>query len=156
MAVRVKDTTTPEGKKLKKLINELVSKEVRVGFQAGQGNEENGADIIDVAAYNEFGTVDIPSRPFLKRSFDGNEELIISFMAQEGAKTIKKGQAAAQTLRKIGLFQTGLIQKEITEGNFAPNAPSTVRRKGSSHPLIDQGTMRDSVRHVIVGKGGGE
>ena len=39
------------------------------------------------------------------------------------------------------------------EGDFEPNAPSTIRKKKSDKPLIDTGRMRQSVMTVIDKKG---
>ena len=48
------------------------------------------------------------------------------------------------------------VQKEIVDGSFEPNAESTIKKKGSDKPLIDTGTMRQSVTYVVrkVGEGG--
>jgi len=58
--------------------------------------------------------------------------------------------------KEIGIFQKDLVQEKITNGSFAPNAPSTVMAKGSSKPLIDTGRMRQSVNYVIQQKGSGD
>ena len=60
---------------------------------------------------------------------------------------------AEQILKELGLFQKDLMQNEIITGDFVPNAPSTIRRKGSSKPLIDTGRMRQAVNYVIKPKG---
>ena len=65
----------------------------------------------------------------------------------------ESGASGEQILKKIGIFQKDLIQEKITEGEFAPNAASTVKKKGSSKPLIDTGRMRQSVNYVIKEKG---
>ena len=55
-------------------------------------------------------------------------------------------------MKSIGVFQKGLVQAEIVDGDFEPNAPSTIKKKGSDKPLIDTGKMRQSVNFVIVKK----
>jgi hypothetical protein len=45
----------------------------------------------------------------------------------------------------------GDIQHEITVLRHPPNAPATIRAKGSSKPLIDTGEMRQSVTYQIRG-----
>ena len=62
------------------MLQELSKLEVRVGFQAGEAQEEDGTDICEVAAYNELGTEHIPARPFLRKSVDENVNKINSFM----------------------------------------------------------------------------
>ena len=155
MGAKVKDKMTPEGIKFQRMLKELADKEVRSGFQHGKATEEDGTDVCDVAAWNELGTVNMPSRPFLRKSVDENEGKINSFL-QSKKKDLVRGVSAEQVLKEIGIFQKDLIQEKITEGSFAPNAESTVRQKGSSKPLIDSGRMRQSVNYVIQKKGSGD
>lgn len=152
MSVKVTDKVTADGKKLQKILKELADKEVRVGFQQGKATEEDGTDVCDIAAWNELGTVNMPSRPFLRMSVDDNSDKINSFMSAQ-KRSIIKGEPADRILKKIGIFQKDLIQEKITEGSFAPNAPSTIKAKGSSKPLIDTGRMRQSVNFEIKQKG---
>lgn len=155
MGVRVTDRITPDGVKFQKMLKELAEKEVRVGFQHGKATEEDGTDICDIAAWNELGTVHIPARPFLRQSVDDNLSKINSFL-QEKKNDLVRGTSAEQILKEIGIFQKDLIQEKITNGSFAPNAPSTVKKKGSSKPLIDTGRMRQSVNYEIKVKGSGD
>ena len=152
MSVKVTDKVTADGKKLQKILKELADKEVMVGFQQGKATEEDGTDICDIAAWNELGTVNMPSRPFLRMSVDDNSDKINSFMSAQ-KRSIINGEPADRILKKIGIFQKDLIQEKITEGSFAPNAPSTIKAKGSSKPLIDTGRMRQSVNFEIKQKG---
>jgi hypothetical protein len=50
-----------------------------------------------------------------------------------------------QTLNKLGILAQGDIQQEITDLRDPPNAPATIKAKGSSNPLIDTGEMRSKV-----------
>lgn len=133
-------------------IKELSELEVRIGFQQGEAQEDDGTDICDIAAWNELGTANIPSRPFLRKSVDENEQAINDFLKDEMAM-LKNGTPAEQILKEIGIFQKGLIQEKIRNGDYVPNAVSTIRKKGSAQPLIDTGRMRQSVNYVIKKKG---
>lgn len=153
MAVKVKDKITPQGKKFEKMLKELQGMEVRIGFQAGKATEADGTDICDIAAWNELGTAHSPSRPFIRKSVDENVGKINSFL--KGMKgDLARGASAEQILKQIGIFQKDLMQEKIRNGSFAPNAPATIRKKGSDKPLIDTGRMRQSVDYVIQKKGG--
>ena len=155
MAVKVTDKMTADGKRFQKMLKELSQMQVRIGFQRGKATEDDGTDICDVAAWNELGTVNSPSRPFLRKSVDENESKINSFLKGQKSAMLK-GASAEQILKEIGIFQKDLIQEKITEGSYEPNAPSTIKKKGSSKPLIDTGLMRQSVNYVIQKKGSGE
>lgn len=155
MACNVKDKMTADGKRFEKMLKELAGKQVRIGFQRGEATEEDGTDVCDVAAWNELGTVNMPSRPFLRKSVDENEQKINNFLKSQ-KRSLLGGASADQILKEIGIFQKDLIQEKITEGSYEPNAPSTVAKKGSNKPLIDTGRMRQSVNYVIKKKGSGE
>lgn len=152
MAANSSDRMTADGIKFQRMLKELADKEVRIGFQHGKATEDDGTDICDIAAWNELGTERIPSRPFLRKSVDENEEKINQFL-QSKREDLVRGVAAEQVLKDIGIFQKDLIQEKITEGEYTPNAESTKKRKGSNKPLIDSGRMRQSVNYVIQKKG---
>lgn len=150
---------TAEGKKLVKELEELAKLEVAVGYQEGVSYPD-GTSVVEVALYNELGTVhrtkegtiEIPSRPFMRDSLNGHRQEIEQFMQQQ-AKAIVNGKRAEEILKEIGVFQKGLIQREITHGHFEGNTDSTKARKGSDKPLIDTGLMRQSVNFVVREKG---
>ena len=162
-----RDKVTPNGKEFFKQIAELNKLQVRVGFQQGAASGEGGADIVDIAAWNELGTAHSPPRPFLRQSIENNASRITS-MCKAQLKKIVKGEATARdALQAIGVMQKGLVQKEIKSGGFEPNAPITIeggwmtrngksffiKGKKSAQPLIDTGRLRQSVNFVIQEKG---
>ncbi len=152
MAAKVKDNLTPEGKRFLETIKQIANLEVRIGFQAGEAEHE-GVDLCEIAAFNELGTAHIPSRPFLRNSVDGHMDEISSYIG-EWCKKIACGEMEAHELMtNIGMLQKGLIQEEIVKGSFEPNKPVTIQKKGSDTPLIDTGTMRESVNYQIVQRG---
>ena len=140
---------TPEGKRFLEEVEKLRTLEVHVGFQAGKASEKDGTDIVEVAAINEFGTSTIPARPFVKNSFARHPDELKETCIQ-AVKMIEKGGTAEQAINMMGVFGKGLMQREIRDGNWKPNAPSTIRKKGSDRPLIDTGTMRQSVNYVVA------
>lgn len=155
MGIKFRDRLTPEGQRFFRELGELKKLEVRVGFQRGDAQEEDGTDMCDVAAYNELGTDHIPARPFIRQSVDDNESKINSFLKGE-VKDFAQGKSAEQILKEIGVFQKDLTQDKIKSGDFVPNADSTIMKKSSSKPLIDSGRMCQSVNYVIQKKGSGD
>lgn len=139
---------TPEGKKFFAELKKLVKLEVQVGFQRGEGSSEDGTDLVDIAAFNELGTSTSPARPFMKQNFE-NHEKELQAACNVVNKTISTGGTAEQALDKLGVFSKGLVQQEIVDGEFEPNKPSTIKKKGSDRPLIDTGNMRQSVQYVV-------
>lgn len=148
------DRLTPQGKRFFKEIDELKKLEVRVGFQHGEEtDEESGADLADVAMWNELGTPHSPSRPFMRQSVDNNSSKI-NAMCKSQLQAIAHGKTAREALEAIGTMQKALIQDTIRNGDFEPNAPSTIRKKKSNTPLINTGRMRQTVNYFIQPKGG--
>lgn len=167
MGISITDTITEEGKNIQKMLEEIAEMEVCIGFQHGKGKKEEQeetrtkkkkkkkqkkADICDIALWNELGTGHIPSRPFLRKSVDENKEIIDS-MLDQAVRKLLSGQPVQRVLNRLGSFQKGLVQKKIVEGSYVPNAASTIRKKGSSRPLIDNGDMRKAVNYIVRRKG---
>lgn len=153
------DIITRDGARFRAEMNKLKKLQVRVGYQNGKANkkdhngEETDVDLCDVAMFNELGTSIAPSRPFMRQSVDKNADKINRFLKAQ-LQRIKSGQATAEDVMKaIGVFQKGLVQETIKNGEFTPNAPATISKKGSSKPLIDTGQMRQSVNFVVCNKG---
>ena len=145
---------TPEGRRYFAELEKLASLEIQVGFPEGMGEGyENGASLAEVAAYNEFGGSSKPARPFMRQSFE-NHQAELQRGCDEANLTINGGGSAEQALNALGVLAKGLVQNEIVEGGFAPNAPSTIAKKGSAQPLIDTAHMRQSVNYVIKPRGG--
>ena len=171
MAAVGHDRITADGKKFFAEIEKLKKLQVRVGYQRSKSKENNAADLVDVAAWNELGTVHIPARPFMRMSVDDNKE-VINKMCESALSSLNNGATAEDILTKLGVMQKGLVRKKISDGEFVPNADITIkggwmRRKGgkafyikgkkSSRPLVgDTGMLHNSVQFIIEKKGGGK
>lgn len=149
------DKLTAEGKRFFDTLSKLQELQVRVGFEAGKAFYDDGTDVAEVALYNELGTSTAPARPFLRQSVDNHPDKITELFEAQ-AKRLAKGASAEDVLTQIGLYAVRLVDDEITDGGFAENAASTVRKKKSETPLIDTGRMRQSVQYVIKPKSEGE
>ena len=143
---------TPAGKRYFAELKKLAESEIQVGFQSDQ-TYEDGTSLAEIAACNELGTSDTPARPFMRKSFE-NHESELKAACDDANTLLSNGGTAEQALNQIGVFCRGLVQEEIVEGDFAPNAPSTIKKKGSEQPLIDTGYMRQSVNYVVKRRGG--
>ena len=139
---------TAEGKKFAEELNKLLDHEIAVGFIRGTDPYKDGTDLVDVAMYNEYGTSTIPPRPFLEQGVQNHQQEIQQAI-NNAFYIVDKGGDAEKGLNQIGNVARGAIQDEIANGDFAPNAPSTIKKKGSSRPLIDTGHMRQSVKYYI-------
>lgn len=108
------------------------------------------ANLADVATFNEFGTSDIPARPFMGQTFENNRDIVGASIAVMKDQIFLGETSVTRALNKLGTWYKGLIQKIFKEGEFQENAPATIRIKKSSKPLIDTGRLRQSIDYEVV------
>jgi len=143
---------------IEKELKKFQKASILVGFQEGsttktqkkgQRLKEGGLSMPQIASQNEFGTKNIPARPFMRTSFDENLPKIYKLIERQYV-AIESGQSAEQSLNAVGVVMVGLIQKKIRQITTPPNSPRTIAIKGSSKPLIDFGQMIQSVTYKVV------
>lgn len=123
-------------------------KAVYVGFPAEFDEPVEGAgnfNLASLAAVLEFGNEHIPSRPFLRQTLSENQEKYTALFTQ----LFKQGLQIERIYEQLALIAQGDVQLNIARGNWAPNAKSTIKQKGSSKPLIDTGKMRQFVKGIV-------
>lgn len=153
MAVRVND------RKWKLIFKELKIWQnafTAIGIHEGSGeHKESQTTMALIGAVNEFGTnkagknhnIIIPSRPWMRGWFDKNKNRIHKKMKQLYDLILSGKFKAKQALKILGEWAQGELRKSIRNLQSPPNAPSTIRQKGSSNPLIDTGQFMNTVRH---------
>jgi hypothetical protein len=162
-------------------LKELHGSVVKVGFPdampVGDATEsksnkrpyESMSEVARIAAWLEFGVPakdapegakkgfmefwHIPPRPFFRQAIDGCREQLGDFMDRTAIDVELGHITPKQAFERVGIFMQDKIKKSITDTTTPPNAPSTIKAKGSSHPLIDSGQMRNSVTFVTVKAG---
>ncbi|WP_249961092.1 hypothetical protein [Histophilus somni] len=142
-------TSTKNGlEQLIKQLEGLNAKDVYVGIPESKNSNVEGAgqfNLASLAAVLEFGNQHIPSRPFLRQTLAENQQKYTALFA-EG---INNGEDYEALMQKIALIAQGDVQENIVKGDWVANAPSTIKRKGSSKPLIDTGHLRKSITGII-------
>lgn len=144
-------------RRLVEALNALKNQTVRVGLPDSENDENSGLTLAQIGLINELGTGDgrIPARPFMQRGIERAKkaaaQMLISSLEKMPADlapaTLKaRGRAA---LNRVGAYVAGQIKAGIAEGGFAPNAEATIKRKGSSKPLIDTGLLRQSITWLV-------
>lgn len=127
--------------------------EVVVGILQGSTDEE-GTSIAEYASYNEFGTEDIPARPFMAMSFDENVPEISNDFKNQTQRMVEGKVTAKVALTIIGQKHAQRVQNTIANRNILPAlAPSTVAaKKGSTKTLVDDGAMVNAVQISVRGR----
>ena len=151
------------GDKYKKFLAKMA--EIAGGVKAGilEGSTttpQNGKsmNIAEYAVYNEYGTKNIPARPFMRTVAKEKPKVWIGTMVGHIRNRAADPQAWKDALGKAGEQMEKDIKNSIQNGSWTPNAPSTVAakaRKGKTepdHPLIDTGQMLAAVRYEVVDK----
>ena len=136
-------------KKQKKLTGKVVA----IGFPKGTDavglSYPDGTALLNVAAWNNFGTSRIPRRDFMSAGSKLMHEKTAP-IAKRFMKGINSGKIDADTvLRQMGVVAAGQLQIAIKDLTDPPNSPITISMKGSSNPLVDTGLLVGSVTWVI-------
>ena len=145
-------------KKLYKLIKNLNETfKVKVGILNGGEFMDKNSNIT-VAGYglvNEFGSItkNIPARSFIRMPLSQEMPKVIGRFKKSIEKALKEQSRLYQLYNNLGITAKSIILSSFYTsgfGNWQPNKPSTIRRKGSSKPLIDTGRLRQSINYEIV------
>lgn len=137
--------------RLQKELEYLQTHAVRVGVL---GNDNtNGVSVQEYAIFNEYGTSHIPSRPFFRLSVGTQkaQNEIREYLNAQIENIVSGGLTGQGAYDNLGTFVVQKIKKTIMSGNFAPNDAKTIKRKGSSTPLIDTHSLYNSISYEIVG-----
>lgn len=122
----------------------LDGKGVKVGIRRGKGSHD-GTDMLDIAVYNHFGTSTIPARPFISDCAEKNAGQIREAQNRLVYRVYQGGLSADMALAQLGKWYTNVQKGHILHGGWTPNAPATVKRKGSNRPLVDTGQLVNTV-----------
>jgi hypothetical protein len=113
-------------------------------------------EVAKIAILNEFGTRTAPERPAFRNVMRANRSKYLQAMRAGVraviAAAVRGGDVAAMkhsVLARLGAMAEGDLKAGVTSLDSPPNAPSTIRKKGSSKPLVDTGRLRASVTHEV-------
>jgi hypothetical protein len=113
--------------------------------------------VADIARFHEFGVSPfqlpsgavhpgIPQRSFIRAWFDEEQTFIADTLRSRMQLVIAGKLTAERASAQIALAFEGSVKKRIAKGIEPENRPSTIKKKGSSKPLIDTGQLRNAVR----------
>lgn len=122
---------------------------VGVHAEEGSATAKGGKTVAEIATINEFG-LGVPARPAISSWADGKTDAV-QILRDEMAKGLKARRPIGQSLDRVAQAWAGEVQAKISAGVPPPNAPATIKRKGSSTPLINTGQFRSSIRGRVTG-----
>ena len=96
----------------------------------------------------------IPPRPIIEPAIEAsdNKAAITEELKDAATKQLEDNHAGAvRGMKRAGQEATNRVKAWFfdSRNHWPPNAPSTIRRKKSSQPLIDTAAMRDSITWVL-------
>ena len=112
-----------------------------------QSDESEG--LLVIAGANEFGTETIPARPFIRGTIDSNEELFMRHADTLADDILDGNMTKHAALVEMGQLIEGETKKYMINLRTPPNAPYTIKQKGSDNPLIDTGLLVGSIRYAV-------
>lgn len=159
----IRPTITPLNRQrieeaMKKLTERLSESDqmVLVGVPKGAGVYEDGMTIATIAAVNEFGTADghIPARPFLRPGVENRAEMYLRLVEKDLPDIVDGKYPMSRLMNRLGTLARDGVKQAINDTHTPENAESTIRQKGSDHPLIDTGIagLLGAINYVVADK----
>lgn len=139
--------------KLRDVLHHLYAsnKAVKVGILENATNVHTGASIAEYAYWNEFGTKNIPARPFMRNAISDNSDTWAeSISSQLKTMGVTDKNVVAKALKETGQLMRSDIQQSISKGGFKPLKPATIKRKGKATPLVDTKAMREAISYEVT------
>ncbi len=129
---------------------------VRVGMLGRKANRKDGGNKVtnaELGAIHEFGSFsnNIPARSWLRMPIHKESDKIAKEAGKASDKMVKDGNMLG-ILKNIGVACEAAIQRAFAStgfGQWRPDKPATIRRKGSDSPLIDTGEFRRAVTSQV-------
>lgn len=143
-------------KGLKERLEQLCKTEVYVGITQSHSSRPGKVTNAELMYIHTNGSPlrGIPARPVIQPAVqaDGNKQAIAGELKEAAKQTLRGNpDEAMDALHRAGVAGTSAAKVWFDDprNNWAPNRPSTIRRKKSQRPLIDTGTLRREIRHII-------
>ncbi len=95
--------------------------------------------------------INIPERSYLRATFDQQQGDLGQVLEHLAGLVVKGSITGEAALGRAGAWFVGKIQATISAGIDPPLGEQTIKRKGSSTPLIDTGRLWQSITWRVVG-----
>lgn len=130
-------------------LRKLKKKSVVVGFPKGYNPYPDGTPVALVATVHEFGSATVPPRPYFRTTLQRNN-FYKSLRKMTFKKVIRGELSESIAMHQLGDTIANDIKDEIVAVNSPALAQETIKRKGSTNPLVDTGHLKQSVTYKVV------
>ena len=125
---------------------------VTVGIHQDDGDKSHGLfTVAQIAAVHEYGSEDgkIPQRSFIRDTHDLNLQANLERLKRLEEHVLTGKLTQHQMLTYLGEVASKQMVSRINQGIAPELKKSTVRRKGSSTPLVDTGQLKGSITFKV-------
>jgi phage gpG-like protein len=146
---------TPDAlKKLRETLKEVNSLQARIGVISEAIHPNSNLEMWQLAAIHLYGMPSrgIPKRDFLFQPVQAQKNNILKLIKAQMQKLIDKEITPEEMFERIAVYIQGISQASFRKNNWLPNSAYTIRKKGSSTPLIDTGVLRQSISYIVENK----
>ncbi len=155
MAGKVSDSDKGWKKTLARMDKAKFGAVLQVGIVGDEAESEHGEDgltVSELGEIHEFG-LGVPQRSFIG-GWSDEMAVLHAEQLRKVAKAVVSGKLESweQGLERLGNLFVAQVQKRISDGIEPGLEEATVKRKGSSVPLIDTGVLRSSITYKVVRK----
>lgn len=130
--------------KLIEALTVLDQHEIKAGLTEG-----TEAKVLAYGTYNEMGTSTIPARSFIRSTADNKRKDWNALTDRLLQSVMDLKQSPMSALRKLGAQAQGDIKHTINTLRTPALKPATIKRKGSSKPLIEDGVMFNAIEYEV-------
>jgi phage gpG-like protein len=142
-----------EQKRLAKIIQKMAkAPHVAVGILQDKPISE-GFTMVDLATVHEYGSKNghTPQRSFMRSTCDAKQGDHIKLAGLLQNKIIDDKLSIKQALTQLGEVVEKDMVQTINRGIRPMLKPATIKRKGSSKPLINTGHLKGFIKHEVRG-----
>ena len=126
---------------------------VKAGILAKDGSENHseGITVFQIGMIHEFGVPEknIPRRSFIRVPIENNIKEITKLIENNHKLVSENVMSAKVALDRIGIKAQNTIKESFRNNDWKPLKRATVKRKGSSRPLIDTGQLIGSISYIV-------
>ena len=154
MAIRTRVKITDVDRGLAKVLSlaDEPRRTIRLGWDEESG-EEHGVSMVELATVHELGTATIPARHPLLRAANAVSPQVERQLERLAAGALGKGQKLAEGMDKLARETEQAAREYLRGGPYLtpPLDPKTVEAKGQARPLLDTGSLIESLKAKVEG-----
>lgn len=152
MAIRTRVKITDVDRGLAKVLSlaDEPRRTIRLGWDEESG-EEHGVSMAELATVHELGTATVPARHPLLRAANATSPQVERQLERLASGALGKGAKLAEGMDKIARETEQAAREYLKGGPYLapPLAPQTVADKGQARPLLDTGSLIDSLKAEV-------